>query len=209
MPISLGDKLKEARLRMGYSEKEASEETRIPVPMIAAFEAEDFLHTGAYVYASGFLKRYCMFLGLDAAPYLEAFRVHTAGEVMRQPVVARKNLIPLFLFRFRSPAFLGVCAMVLLLAAYFSINLMVSYSSPPLSFSDSGANLETSERVYTFQGRTHPEVDLTMNGRIVYLNESGEFQERVLLAGGLNTFEFMAKNKFGKITKIIRYIIRK
>lgn len=205
----MGEKLREARVHLGYSEKEASEETRVPVSILIAFEADDFSHTGAYVYASGFLKRYCLFLGLDVPWFLEEFRGQSMMAEERKSALPRVRAISFVSFRFRSPAFIVVGCAILLLVGYFGINLIVSYSSPDISFSDRGGNRETVDRVFTFQGKTHSEADLTMNGRIVYLNESGEFQERVLLAEGLNAFEFVAENKFGKVTKVIRYIFVK
>lgn len=204
----MGEKLKEARIRLGYSEKEASIETRIPLSVLAAFEADDFSHTGAFVYASGFLKRYCLFLGLDVALFLDEFRGYEAGNEggVRNP---RARSSQFSFVQFRSPMLIITECAVVLLAGYFGVNLVLSYASPGISFSDGGGDKEMSERVFVFSGQTHPEADLTMNGRIVYLNESGEFEERVLLARGLNAFEFAAKNRFGKITKVIRYIIRK
>lgn len=206
--ISMGEKLKEARVRLGYSEKEASIETRIPLFVLAAFEADDFFHTGAFVYASGFLKRYCLFLGLDATLFLEEFRGYAVKQEAGVKDVRARSLRFSFL-RFRSLTFIIAGCAFLLLVGYFGINLVRSYAPPGISFIDGGGDKEMSERVFMVLGKTHPEADLTMNGRIVYLNESGEFEERVLLAQGLNAFEFAAKNKFGKITKVIRYIIRK
>lgn len=204
----MGDKLKEARLRLGYSEKEASEETKIPISVLAAFEADDFSHVGAFVYASGFLRRYCLFLGLDAALFLDEFRGRavSSGE---KSIMHRARAADFFPLRFRAPVFFAAGFALLLLAGYVGVNLFMSYSSPAISFFDGGGDRETAERVFAFFGKTHPEADLTLNGRSVYLDESGGFEERVLLAQGLNSFEFAAKNKFGKITKVIRYIIRK
>lgn len=204
----MGEKLKEARLRLGFSEKEASDETRVPVAVLAAFEAEDFSRTGAFVYASGFLKRYCLFLGLDSAPFLEEFRGSLAERAKGTEEYRGKSSRFSFL-KFRSPVFIVMGFTVLFLIGYLGVNLVSSYSSPRLSFFDGGGNQETTDRTHTFRGITHPESDLTMNGRVVYLNERGEFEERVLLAGGLNAFEFAAKNKFGKITKVVRYIFVK
>lgn len=204
----MGEKLKEARARLGYSEEEASEETKIPVSVITAFEADEFSHLGVYVYTSGFLKRYCLFLGLEPSLFLEGFREYAA-----KTAVGAKEfhlLSSWFSFvRFRSPVFIIAGCALLLLVGYFGVNLALSYSSPDIFFSDGGGDGETAERVFVFQGETHPEADLTMNGRIVYLNEGGEFEERVLLADGVNAFEFAAKNKFGKITTIMRYIVVK
>lgn len=203
----MGEKLKEARIRLGYSEKEASIETRIPLSVLAAFEADDFSHVGAYVYASGFLKRYCLFLGLDAAPFLDAFRTVVAPE--EKFAASRKARATFLSSRFRAPAVFAAALALLFLVGYVGSRLIASYSAPRMVFGDGGGNKEVSERVFVFSGKTHPEADLTLNGRSVYLDESGGFEERVALAEGLNAFEFTAKNKFGKITKVIRYIVVK
>ncbi len=56
-------------------------------------------------------------------------------------------------------------------------------------------------------GRTDPEAELTVNGRPLYIGETGEFEERLLLVTGLNRLEFEAKNRYGKTTRITRYIV--
>lgn len=113
------------------------------------------------------------------------------------------------LFRVRSPFFIIAGVAVLLLIGYFSVNLISAYSAPGIIFDDGGSSFETTERVHTFRGRTHPEADLTMNGRIVYLNEDGSFAERVLFAREVNEMEFVAKNRLGKVSKVVRYVVVK
>lgn len=73
MPNSIGQKLKEARLKAGLSLLDAAHETRIPAARIAALEADNFAAFGSMAYARSFLKNYSRFLGVDASETLEQF----------------------------------------------------------------------------------------------------------------------------------------
>ncbi|MBI2108893.1 MAG: hypothetical protein HYT93_01775 [Parcubacteria group bacterium] len=50
---------------------------------------------------------------------------------------------------------------------------------------------------------------ITLNGRQVYTDESGELREEVFFAEGLNVFELAAKDRFGRITKKVLTVIYK
>ena len=57
------------------------------------------------------------------------------------------------------------------------------------------------------QGKTDKEVAVTINGIVVPPNTSGQFNERVDLAPGMNTITVTAKRKHGKTTTEIRHVI--
>ena len=50
---------------------------------------------------------------------------------------------------------------------------------------------------------------LTVNREEVYLDADGNFAQPLFLASGLNVIEFMAKGRFGRETRLTRYIILK
>lgn len=58
-------------------------------------------------------------------------------------------------------------------------------------------------------GRTDPDADLTLNGRPLYSGGTGEFSEKIYLFKGVNKLEFEVRNRYGKTTKITRYVVVK
>lgn len=79
---------------------------------------------------------------------------------------------------------------------------------PSLELSSPTRNTVTADLAVDVRGRTDdPEADLTLNGRPLYSGESGEFTERIYLSPGPNRLDVEAKNRYGKTTKITRYIV--
>ena len=64
-----------------------------------------------------------------------------------------------------------------------------------------------SSEIYDVRGSVDPDADLTLNGRPLYSGETGEFTERIYLLKGVNRLEFEAKNRYGKTTRVTRYIV--
>jgi cytoskeleton protein RodZ len=68
-----GRLLREAREARGLTLEEASAVTKIRPHILAALEEWDLARAGHPAFVRGFLKSYCSLLGLDPAPFLEAF----------------------------------------------------------------------------------------------------------------------------------------
>lgn len=81
--------------------------------------------------------------------------------------------------------------------------------APEISVNDPARDFAIDKDSYDVRGRGDPDADLTLNGRPLYSGGSGEFTERVYLAKGVNKLEFEAKNRYGKTTRITRYIVVK
>lgn len=68
-------------------------------------------------------------------------------------------------------------------------------------------DIATQSRVFDIRGFTDPDSDLTLNGRPLYIRETGEFSERIYLFRGVNRIVLEAKNRYGKMTELIRHIV--
>ena len=78
---------------------------------------------------------------------------------------------------------------------------------PTLTVTTPVRDIAISETSYEVRGRTDPEADATLNGRPLFSGETGEFTERLQLMRGVNKLEFEARNRYGKTTTAIRYIV--
>lgn len=72
--MNFGDKLREVREAKGYSLNYIEEETKIRKLYIDALEQERFEILPPRVYATGFVRRYSKFLGLNADEMVEEFQ---------------------------------------------------------------------------------------------------------------------------------------
>lgn len=78
---------------------------------------------------------------------------------------------------------------------------------PKLDLAAPARNMLVAGDAFDIRGLTDPDADLTVNGRPLYSGETGEFTERMFLSKGLNRIELEAKNRYGKTSRIIRYLV--
>ncbi|HWP96184.1 MAG TPA: RodZ domain-containing protein [Syntrophomonadaceae bacterium] len=77
--MEFGQRLRDERLKQGLSLDEIEEETKIRKYYIEALEREDFRALPPPVYASGFVKRYAVMLGLDEQDMVREFKERAYG----------------------------------------------------------------------------------------------------------------------------------
>lgn len=78
--MEFNEKMREERLRQGWSLEEIEEETKIRKYYLEALENGNFRVLPPPVYASGFVKRYAILLGLDEKEMVAEFRALAYGE---------------------------------------------------------------------------------------------------------------------------------
>lgn len=78
--VGVGQRLQEERLRQGFSLDEIEEETKIRKYYLQALEEEKYHVLPPQVYATGFVKRYSKFLGLDEAEFAYRFKLEAYSE---------------------------------------------------------------------------------------------------------------------------------
>lgn len=91
--MEFNKRLREERLRQGWSLEEVEEETKIRKYYLEALENGNYRVLPPPVYASGFVKRYAILLGLDEKEMVAEFRALAYGEgeepaVEEEPVQA-------------------------------------------------------------------------------------------------------------------------
>jgi hypothetical protein len=94
---------------------------------------------------------------------------------------------------------LGLLAAVVLVYTIFQFhNILtgpeVSISSPP-----NGAHVATALTEIT--GNTQNISAISLNDRPIFIDESGEFKEKILLQDGYNVLKIQAEDKFGRKTE--------
>ncbi|MBQ7252100.1 MAG: helix-turn-helix domain-containing protein, partial [Kiritimatiellae bacterium] len=86
-----GSQLQEQRLARHLSVFDVAERTKIRASTIEAMERDDYARLYAPTYAKGFYREYCALLGLDAAPFIDAYLVAIGRPPESSPAPAKKR----------------------------------------------------------------------------------------------------------------------
>lgn len=101
----------------------------------------------------------------------------------------------------------AVAGIVLAAIAGFFLYEFKFLRAPSLEISDPAKDMTTSANAFDIHGRSDPDADVTLNGRPLFAGETGAFTERIYPVKGVNRLEFEAKNRYGKITSVTRYLV--
>ena len=70
---------------------------------------------------------------------------------------------------------------------------------PQIHIATPANGLTSKTSVVEISGTVANVTEISLDGHLVPLDESGKFTERLILAPGVNTFDFVAKDKFGRV----------
>lgn len=69
--------MRKARSDLAISQEDAAVALGLSVASLRALESDDYAKLPALVYVRGYIRRYCAFLGIDAAPVVDSFEALT------------------------------------------------------------------------------------------------------------------------------------
>lgn len=211
--LTLGERLRSRREFLGWSVDDLSRETSIPVKYIRALEDDNYSAFSAKVYGLGFLKKALAVLSSENADeFLQEFSREWDVRHYRNP----KETLPLPQNRgpepYLTPRRLGIVSaflLFLLLLGFLGIRFGAFLSAPKITLEEPKNFIAVSEPAVQLKGRVEKESRLTVNGREIMLDERGNFDETLELAPGVNALEFLIKDRFGKETRAMRYVLVK
>ena len=100
--------------------------------------------------------------------------------------------------------FFALFVLIVLAYAYYEARNML-YG--PQIVLDSEEAITVDEELVEISGTVKNVVEITLDGRIVFIDDTGMFAEKLLLAEGLNRFAFEAQDKFGRETREVLEIV--
>src|SRR3989344_6743587 len=104
----------------------------------------------------------------------------------------------------------GVAAIVLLIILGYAYSRTESFiRGPQITIVSPENGQVTSDSFFFIEGAVKRASYITVNGRQVYTNETGELREEMSVAEGLNIFEIVATDRFGRVTKKVLTIVYK
>ncbi|MEK7578773.1 MAG: helix-turn-helix domain-containing protein [Patescibacteria group bacterium] len=206
---NLAEFLKEKRQGKNLSLDRLSDLTKIQVYHLKALEAGQFEKLPPLVYRAGIFNRLAKFLEVDKNEIIRMYKQEVqaveAASYDGNIIKSKQNLYFVLTQR-RLAIFLGVLFLILLFTYLgYQFKFLIG---PPNLVVEPKEDMVIQQGSLMVRGKTDNGVYLTINGENVYVGPNGSFSKEVQLAAGLNVVEVKAINNFGKITKIVRQVLR-
>lgn len=211
--LSCGAFLKKMRQEKGWTLEKVSEETKILLAGLKALENDEYKNLPPPVYLKGMIEKYADFLKLDKEKVLELYqksngRNLSSGKYDLPPknrfLVCQSKFISFFKNvcpKMLKGIFLGLILFYFIYeASFFILPAKIILYSPERDFSTNEAELVILGRV--IRGKT-----FFIKDQEISFEKNGTFDEKIILAPGLNNIEFKAVNILGRSTTLTRQII--
>lgn len=210
-PKSIGERIKRRREYLGFTKEDIAGMVQIPLRFLEAFEHDRFEDLPARVYARGFFLKLCGALSLPEKEELirqfdAEWNIRTAGNAPENIVLPEAYRLRWFVTPKR--LWFGLGGLFLLFFFLFLGSRITDFTgAPSLTIDEPQDRMVVHEPGITVKGGTEKESKLTVNGRELTIDGSGNFYEKIELVSGLNELEFIVENRFGKRTVEIRYVV--
>ena len=205
--------LKKMRQEKGWSLEKVSDETKILLSILKNLENDEYENLPPPVYLKGMIKEYANFLKLDKEKVLKLYQKSNGRNLSS----GKYDLLPknrfltyqskfIFFFKNVCPKILKCFFWGFILfyfiyeASFFILPAKIILYSPDRDFTTNQAELVISGKV--IRGKR-----FFMKDQEISFEENGLFNERIILAPGINNIQFRAVNILGYETVLIRQII--
>jgi cytoskeletal protein RodZ len=194
--VTVGNLLKKRREDLSKTIAQVSNETKISDTKLFSMESNDFSCFESPVHASGFIKIYADYLGLDTnkilAVYRRDYKDSNLRESIRKPVEKQKKgrkwsfsqytllILPLLL--------------ILIILSYLYVQYHNFQNPPSLEIVEPTNNTIVEEDQIILKGKTEKDTIITINNQAVSVDEEYFFQKNVSLQPGKNIITVKATN---------------
>lgn len=212
--ITAGEVLKNKRESLGKSLTTVSTDTKIQRRFLEYIESNEYEKFDSEIFASGFIKIYSKYLGLDVEKLLAIYRrsnlkddAKNKKEVEKTKKKKRKgikiNITP------------QVFAVVILSIFFISVIGYIGYQiyqfqkPPQLTILQPEDEYKTEEDTVVVKGNTESSSTVIVNGEQVEIDSLGYFQKEIKLNEGVNTISVISSkdsNNQLETSKTIRVI---
>ena len=203
---TLGEKLKRAREEQKIDLDKAAFDTRIKKEYIINLENGEYNKLPGLLFIENYLKTYTNYLQLSWPRVKKMYEEERI--IYKEPVKPGKSArhikkalnIPKLVYG------LVIGMIILIILSYLGFELSNILEPPKLEIYNFPDNLITQERSVVVVGQTNVEAIVFINGQMISVDPSGNFQELVSLQEGINTIKIEAKKKLSKENVIIKQV---
>lgn len=206
---TIGEIIKEARLKKKITLEEAEKETKIRKKFLLAIEKNDFSLFPSLATASGFIKNYAEYLGLSSEKALAFFRRDfdpswKTSSLNKKIIFKKEKKI-----RFNLSFLLAVLIILFIVISYLAYQYFIFKKPPSIKLIyPSSFFFQTDNKEIEIKGKTRPDAVIKINDLPVLVSLNGEFTFKTGLFLGENKFKIEAIDKEGKKTEKTLVIFR-
>jgi len=199
--ITVGQILKDARLKKGISVNILEKQTKIKKEFIISLEKSDWDKLPEFPIVSGFVKNIA--LVLDLSP-------ENANAFLRRDYPPKKLAInprPDIESKFRwSPKFtfaIGIGLIIFIVLGYLLFEYSKFIKPPEIAITSPKEEQIVIGESVRIEGKTTTDVSLTVNNQPVILDQEGNFVTEIKITKETKTLIFKAVSRSGKVTEKI------
>ena len=211
---TVGECLKKKREELEIPIKDLGSKLRIKTVYLEDLEKNNYEKLPPDVYVKGFIKSYSELVGFNPEEMIKLFekekeignkvesrnrkkKKHEKKFALKKYIIITPRIATVFLSLF-----------MLSIVGYYFWHQLSSFNSEPYLFISSPLTDEvTNDFEIVVSGETEIGIILRINGEDVFVDESGYFQEDIMLQPGKNVIIIEVVNRFDKTAKEIRNII--
>ncbi len=193
--VTAGEVIKNKRESLGQDLNSVSVDTKIQKRFLEYIENNQFDKFDSKIFATGFIKIYSKYLGLDVEKILALYRRSTLVEVKKndkkQGINKKRKLLKINI----SPKILAITTLViflLLIVGYVGYQIYKFQTPPSLTIVAPIDGYITNEESTILKGLTQESVLIDVNDKQVDVNSKGEFETEIFLIEGVNTITVRA-----------------
>ena len=210
--ITAGEVLKNKRESLGKDLNAVSVDTKIQKRFLEYIENNQYDKFDSEVFASGFIKIYSKYLGLDVEKLLAIYRRGNLNngekKESKKDIIQRKNGLKINI----SPQIFAIALLVLFFVSvvgYIGYQIYKFQTPPQLTITEPLDELRTEENTVLIKGNTESTSSITINGEPAETDSLGYFEREIELKEGVNTISITSKknsNNQLETTKTLRVI---
>lgn len=201
---TIGEILREARVRKRYSLKKLEGKTKIKKEFIEAIEKSDWVCLPDFPVISGFVKNLASPLGVNtkmAQALLKRDYPPKKLFINPKPDVGSKfSWTPKYTF------WTGILIVILAILGYLGFQYLKFNSPPFLEVSQPKEGLVVNSREVIVEGKTDPDATVKVNNQVILVGEDGLFSGKIEVFSGTKEIDIEAVSRSGKKTEVVRKI---
>lgn len=190
--ITAGQVIKNKRESLGKNLNTVCVDTKIQKRFLEYIENDQFDQFDSEIFASGFIKIYSKYLGLDVEKILALYRRSTLP-TKKEP---KKSQIKTKREKFKiSPKSIAIFSLVIFLLSvigYVGYQIYKFQKPPVLAVSQPTNEYVSQNETILVQGTTEGSAFVEINGTQTVANESGDFESELKLNEGVNSITVKA-----------------
>lgn len=205
--IKIGERLLQARKKMGISLEDASKNTKIRIEFLSALEHGDYNKLPSGTYVVGFLRNYADFLNLPTKETIALFK-REFDEREHLGVLPKSFTNPYSSsFSIRIGNFgLIISLGIIFIIAFIIFEYKAAFINPQISITIPKENSVISSQTLMVKGKTDVNTIVSINSQQTLIDASGNFSKTISILPSDKTITIKAVNSFGRNTTAIRHI---